>query len=89
MDIGAFELLVASTPLYLTDPARLGNGAFQFVFTNTPGASFTVLAATNVTLPLSNWTELGTATEIAPGRFQFTDLQATNSPLRFYSMRSP
>jgi len=30
----------------LANPARLGNGAFQFGFTNTPGAVFTALAST-------------------------------------------
>jgi uncharacterized repeat protein (TIGR03803 family) len=34
-------------------------GAFQFAFTNVAGASFTVLAITNVLLALSNWTVLG------------------------------
>src|SRR5207244_2459322 len=72
VDIGAFEFQAASTPLQIGTPAKLGNGGFQFGFINTPGASFSVLTVTNVSLPLSNWTLLGTATEIAPGQFQFT-----------------
>jgi hypothetical protein len=64
-------------------------GAFQFAFTNTPGAVFTVLATTNPVLPLSNWTVLGGVTEVSPGHFQFADPQATNSPRRFYRVRSP
>jgi len=47
------------------------------------------LAATNVTLPLSNWTPLGPATEVSPGYYQFTDPQATNGGQRFYRVRSP
>jgi alpha-tubulin suppressor-like RCC1 family protein len=67
----------------------LDNGSFQFAFTNTPGAFFGVLATTNPAMPLSNWTTLGAATEVSPGQFQFTDPQATNTPQRFYRVRSP
>ena len=67
----------------------MANGGFHCAFTNTPGACFGVLAATNPALPLSNWTTLSDATEVSPGQFQFTDPQATNSPGRFYRVRSP
>jgi N-acetylneuraminic acid mutarotase len=77
------------TPITLTGSKTLTNGSFQFSFTNTPGALFGVLATTNLALPLSNWTLLGGVTEISPGQFQFTDAQATNSPQRFYRLRSP
>ncbi|MBC8094828.1 MAG: autotransporter-associated beta strand repeat-containing protein [Akkermansiaceae bacterium] len=73
----------------ITSPRRLGNGAFQFAFTNANGASFSVLTATNLSLPLTNWTILGPVTETSPGQFQFTDPTATNSPRRFYRVRSP
>ena len=75
--------------IILTGAAKLTNGSFQFTFTNTPGAFFGVLAATNPALPLSNWTSLTGLTEVSPGQFQFTDPQATNSPRRFYRVRSP
>jgi hypothetical protein len=65
------------------------NGAFQFFFTNTPGAFFGVLATTDPALPQSGWTTLTDATEVTPGQFQFTDPQVTNSPQRFYRVRSP
>lgn len=76
-------------PSLLTGMITLGNGARQFNFTNATPTSFTVLAATNVTLPTSQWTILGTATQISPGAYQFTDSQATNFPQRFYQVRSP
>ena len=76
-------------PICLTNAAKPSGGACQFTFTNTPGLGFTVLAATNPALPLSNWTVLGSATEVSPGQFQFTDPQATNTPQRFYRVRSP
>ena len=84
--------LVAAPPasgIMLTGAKTLPSGAFQFAFTNTPGAFFGVLAATNPALPLSNWTPLGGLTEASPGQFQLADAQATNSPLRFYRIRSP
>jgi hypothetical protein len=72
----------------LTSPQKLTNG-FQFAFSNSVGALFGVLATTNLALPLTNWTALGGVLEISPGQFQFTDPQATNSPNRFYRLRSP
>ena len=84
--------LVAGPPACetaLTGPQMLTNGAFQFGFTNIPGAFFGVLAATNPALPLGNWTSLTGLTEVSPGQFQFADPQATNSPRCFYRVRSP
>jgi len=75
-------------PPVLTNQRRLADGSFQFAFTNMAGASFDVLAATNLALPLTNWTLLGTATESPSGQFQFTDWQATNFLWRFYRVRS-
>jgi hypothetical protein len=82
---------IAATPttIFQTNAKKLPGGAFQFGFTNTPGAVFTALAATNVSLPLSNWTALTGVIEISSGQFQFTDTQATNSSRRFYRVRSP
>jgi N-acetylneuraminic acid mutarotase len=65
------------------------NGTFELTFTNIHGASFTVLTSTNLSLPMSNWTELGSVPEISPGQYQFAEPQATNAPRRFYRIRSP
>ena len=81
--------VVATNPPLLTGFGRAGNGGFQFSFTNTPGASFTVLTTTNLSLPLSNWTILGVATESPPGQFSFTDPPGTNTVPHFYRVRSP
>jgi len=67
----------------------LSNGAFQFGFTNYPGLTFTILGATDPSLERSNWMVLGPAQEVSPGRFQFTDPQATNFTQRFYRLRAP
>jgi hypothetical protein len=76
-------------PIILTGEILLPGGAFQFGFTNTPGMSFTALAATNLSLPLSNWSVLGSVPEISPGVYQFTDPSAANSRFRFYTVSSP
>lgn len=69
--------------------ATADSGGFHLSLTNVPGVHFTALASTNVATPLRNWTVLGAVTETSPGQYQFTDMQATNLPQRFYCVRSP
>jgi predicted outer membrane repeat protein len=91
-DLGAVEgIYVTNLPGKLTGMTRLGNGSTQFTFTNVSDASSTVLASTNLTLPLSAWPTAGYAIETpaGSGQFQFTDPQAANYPQRFYRVRSP
>ncbi|MGD1083627.1 MAG: BACON domain-containing carbohydrate-binding protein [Verrucomicrobiota bacterium] len=73
----------------LTGAQMLGCGVCQFCFTNLTGASFTVLSTTNLSLPFTNWTVVGAATNAAPSVFQFTSQPTTNDPQRFYGVRSP
>ena len=62
----------------------------QLAFTDDlTGSTFSILAATNFSLPIENWTVIGQPLQIAPGTFQFTDLQSTNYPQRFYRVTSP
>jgi hypothetical protein len=77
-----------SLPLVIGTASRTGNGAFQILFTNSPGVSFSVLATTNVALPLANWLLLGAPTEITPGSYEFIDSQTTNVLSKFYQVRS-
>lgn len=86
---GILLITPMTTAVVLTNPTLLGNGKFQFTFTAAPGAAFTVLAATNVSLPLNNWSALGGATEVSPGHFQFIDPQANQNRQRFYRIHSP
>jgi hypothetical protein len=76
-------------PPILTGAVSLPNGGFQFGFTNNQGAAFTVLASTNLTLPLANWQVVGTATNLGSGLFQFAAPLDTNQPQTFYRVRSP
>ena len=73
----------------LTGATVLGNGAFQFSFSNSQTASYTVVSTTNLSVPLNDWTVLGAASNIAPGLFQFTSPPTTNDPQRYYRVRSP
>ena len=90
VDITALDVLGYNGP-GLAAPhlfATKTNGVVQIRFANTPGTSFTVLASTNLALPLSSWIVLGAPTENPPGLFQFTDSSPTNK-LRFYDVRAP
>jgi len=78
-----------ATPPFLTGFTILGNGSFQFGFTNHPGAAFTVLATTNLRLPLTNWTVLGAPTNDGAGQCWFTDPTVAQGGPRFYRVRSP
>ncbi len=95
VDIGAVEAQYApaNNPPNLmgsTFSAAGGTNSFQFTFTNVTNADFTVLASTNLALPLTNWVEIGNAAQNPPGQYQFTDPGATNIyPQRFYQVVSP
>ena len=82
-------LPLSVVPPTLLSPTWLGNGLIQLVFSNSdPCATFSVLAATDPSLPLSNWTVLGPATSAVPGVFQFAT-GTTNTPQGYYRVRSP
>ena len=87
-DNRVFAFTVPVPPIVLTDPTVLPDGTFQFGFTNIPGLSFTVRGTTNLTLPFTNWTLLGNATEISPGQFQFTNASA-DAVQQFYRVTTP
>jgi hypothetical protein len=77
------------TPAALTNLSILAGGAFQFSFTNKPGANFNVFASTNLTEALTNWIWMGGVTEVSPGQFQFTDTQEPSNADRFYLVSAP
>ena len=80
---------VANAPFVLAGTFGLSNGMFRFSFTNPTAVNFTVLASTNMTLPLSNWTVLGVVTDSPAGQYHFSEPQNTNKTPRFYRVRSP
>jgi len=74
-------IVVTAPPPLLTNPARLGNGSFQFTVTNlTLGTTNVIQASTN----LVNWTNLYTNVALTTG-FLYIDSAASNfKPQRFY-----
>jgi hypothetical protein len=76
-------------PIVLTNATMLPGSGFSFSFTNAPGGTFSVLAATNLIMATQDWTTLGSANEVSLGQYQFTDSAATNGAMQFYQVRSP
>ena len=83
--------LASTNPPILNGPAFMGGAGFGFFFTNTPGASFTVFASSNVSLAANTWSNIGAAVEnpAGSGHFQFTDPRSNSNAVRFYRVRSP
>jgi sugar lactone lactonase YvrE len=80
---------VVVTPPVLLNPKFLAGGSFQFAFSNNQGATFSVVATTNLLVPLANWNVVGIATNTAPGLYQFA-IPATNTePRKFFRVRAP
>jgi N-acetylneuraminic acid mutarotase len=71
-------------PAYLS---MLPGSLMQLTSASDPNGTTTVLVSTN--LESADWTSLGVAREFTSGLYMFTDAQATNSPQRFYRIRSP
>ncbi len=65
------------------------NGTFQFSFTGSAPLQCTVLTTTNLSLPLSNWTAVGLATNIGNNNYIFSAPLATNPPAQFYRVQYP
>lgn len=63
------------------------NGAAVLNGTGIQSVVYSVQASTN--LASTNWTTIGTATAGILGGLQFTDLQSTNYPVRFYRLSYP
>jgi PKD repeat protein len=90
IDLGAVELQSpAANPSVLTNPSLAANGTVVFGFTNVSNADFTVLATTNLALPLGQWSILGQAVQNVPGQYQFTAAAAAKYPRQFYRVVSP
>ena len=62
-------------PLQLRAALTSPSGNMRFTLSAAPGASFTLLSTTNLSLSMSNWTAIGALTEIAPGQYGFTETQ--------------
>jgi len=72
----------------IIEPLMLGNGHFQFSFSNEASVIYEVLATTNVALPLTQWDVLGLPTFLGGGLYRFRDTGAIGQPQRFYLLRA-
>ena len=77
------------TPIRATDISLSPDGSFQFAFNNVSGTNFSVLSATDLATPLPNWIKVGSAQEIAPGQYHFSDPTTGASTSRFYRVSAP
>ncbi len=87
VDIGAYELQRAATPLVFDTSAA--DGVLRLMLTNTPGTSLTVLAASYASTPSAGWSVVGRMSEIQPGQFLWVDTILPTRPQRFYQVRCP
>ena len=61
------------------------NQSFNLAFSGSPNATYSLWASTNLT----DWTNIGPATEASPGSYQFVDATTTNYPSRLYRVSGP
>jgi hypothetical protein len=69
----------------LSNATWLGDGRFQFAYSNVYGFNGTVFGSTN----LVDWSPVGAATQIGSGQYEFIDPNASNYTRRFYQVRWP
>ena len=72
----------------IIDLLMLGNGHFQFSFSNEASVIYAVLGSTNPALPLAQWTVLGPPVSLGGGLYRFTDTGAMGQAQRFYILRA-
>jgi len=54
-----------------------------------PGGAYSVLASTNLALPLTQWQRVATNSFDSAGDFQFTNAVASNAPAQFFLLQAP
>jgi len=77
---GRLNLRKALTPIRLTGIGGATNGPFQMHVSATTNLTCVIQFSTN----LVSWSPLFTNTTSSTGTFDFTDIQSTNCPQRFY-----
>jgi hypothetical protein len=79
---------INARPPLITTSGKVSGGAFQLSGTGPHGAAYRMLVSTNLSLPASQWTQVGTG-RFAGGVFTFSDSGATNRPAGFYRVLKP
>ncbi|MFO1460770.1 MAG: hypothetical protein U1G08_15365 [Verrucomicrobiota bacterium] len=81
------EVTPTPEPVVLTDPILRSDGTFQFTFGAVPGGRYEVLAAADLSVPLSQWSPSGSVLEVTPGNYQASDPQAGSHGVRYYRVQ--
>ncbi len=87
-----FGIAVAGQPVaapVITGVQVIAPGQVQVSLTGYPGTTYSLISASNLFLPATNWIFQTTTTETSPGNFNATDTGATNALVRFYRARFP
>jgi hypothetical protein len=79
--------IVATLPPQFGAITQTADGNFQFTGSGSAGVAYELDAATNLAPPIA-WNFVTNAMADQNGRFQFSDLLATNFPQRFYRIIS-
>lgn len=85
---GSIEVVSAPLPRIVTS----GVTGSDFVFSGTngvPSGTYQVLSATNVALPLANWTVVNSGNFDGSGNFSVTNAINVNEPQRYYLLQLP
>jgi hypothetical protein len=84
---GTANYLVDTRPLILAITLTSTQGSL-LTLRAVPGQNYTLLATTNLRVPVTDWSVVSTGT-VPVGPFVLADPAATNYPQRFYRLRSP
>jgi hypothetical protein len=80
--------VIYQTPNIVGGQMMLGGSGFQLTFSGSVGQTYEVLASDDMTVPVSEWTVIGSGT-FGSTNVVFTDTDATNYTNRFYIITSP
>jgi hypothetical protein len=83
---GTLSVVSVAPPQIIS--SSFAGSSFSISGTGPVGQSYRILAATNIVLPLNNWTPVTTGT-FTGGAFSFTDTQTSNYVWRFYRVVTP
>ena len=75
-------------PTTISGVGRLGDGNVGFTINGGFGQAYSVRASSNVAAPVATWTVIESGT-LPSASYNFSDLNATNFPSRFYIISTP
>ena len=85
---GALHIIRDANTPYITASRNLSVSGFNLAVAGPSGASFRVFASSDLQLPMSQWTEVGTGT-FAQGQGSFIDTNMFSHLARFYRVLTP